>query len=604
MKLSNLISNPVLTEGQIKNSLAMFQWLIDKEIESVDLYKARIKDIADQTETIEQFDVILRLSLASEYISIIAAGYTYHYGMEIPVPILWELHKKVTELIIKNWDVDADQIHTWRQLNVDYDEFSKRLNQSTRKLKAIQNLYIRPAKDQLFHYIDLMQTQPEAWKKLKSVRWGHKRIGKLLDELGDKHDEINRENAKKGIISQPKPHEDFLKINDRLKWVFIKDRFCPYEKEGMGHCATARQGCYLLSLREWSDIGNSINFEKPKKFEKPIWVPRITATVCEVEGGYLVTEILGPENSAPDKKWEGAIYKLYLDDRIVEQESRTSKTYSPEKLPPKKQVKVYEKKPQFETEESKLRKAIRQGSPKDILFIFISSFSDELPSQRNFIRDRSKLISDEFFQVFESDSAEEFFNFIDRLIPSDHKAEQKDLEQLVNWYEDPFEATAYQSFDIKFRDIDYLPYLKSMSKTQLQKVIGVNSYSDVEKDMIPENIRDLMTTAEGEGWRAGIQDGLTKYALNALQDIRFYNYDDNAPTMIVNFDKGVWRLVGGIKDAKRYLPKALSWRHGFTHYVFNDIKMQKLDDSRIPEYFNEEAAISYFQDLVTEEYGK
>ncbi len=591
-------NNPVLTEGQIKNSLAMFQWLIDKEIESVDLYKNRIKQIADETETIEQFDVILRLNLISDYINTIAARYTYHYAMDIPVPLLWEMHKKVTELIIKNWAVDSDQIHSWRQLNVDYGEFSNRLNQSISKLLAIQRQYIRPAIDQLIHYIDLMKNQPEAWKKLKSVRWGHKRIGKLLDELQEKHDEINRENAKKGIISQPKPHEDFLKINDKLKWVFIKDRFCPYEKEGMGHCATARQGCYLLSLRELSDVGNLIGGEK-RKFEKPIWVPRVTATVCEVNDGFLVTEILGPNNEAPNKKWEGAIYKLYMDDRIVEQESRTSKTYSPEKLPAKKQVKLFDKKPKLESEEGRIKRLLSRGSYQDIVEVLQQELTNAFPSLRETWRNIS-LVGDEIV-LFHDKDAVNFFEKLESLTMG--KNASKNLQNLLHAYTDPYDfSERHLNFGyLSYRDIQSEKYLSSMSNSQLSKSMGISDQSEIEEEMIPDELKDIMVRAEESGWVSGYISSLGNNVYQILKDIQFKDYDGN-PTFSVDHVDKIWWLSGKASDVKKSVVKMLSERS--VEFLFDENNIRDIHDIRVPDDFDEEAAVSYFQDLVTEEYGK
>lgn len=600
MKLIKLFPNPVLTEGQIKNSLAMFQWLIDKEIESVDRYKNLIKDVADATETIEQFDVILRISLISEYLDITAHGYSHYYGMEIPVPLLWDMHKKVTELIIKNWTVDADQIHTWRQLNVDYDDFSKRLNQSKRKLESILNQYIRPAKNLLYHYIDLMKNQPEAWKKLKSVKWGHKRISKLLDELREKHDEINRENAKKGIISQPKPHEDFLKINDKLKWVFIKDRFCPYEKEGMGHCATARQGCYLLSLREWSKKGNAlVGLEgKSQTFEQEIWVPRVTATLCEVDGGYLVTEILGPDNSAPDKKWEGAIYKLYMDDRILEQESRTSKTYSPEKLPAKKQVKLFDKKPKLESEEARIKRLLSRGSYQDIVEVLQRELTNSYPSLRDTWRNIS-LVGDEIVLFHDSEAV----NFFDKLEYLNLTREEKvNLKNLLYAYTDPYAfSDRHLNFGyLSYRDIDSEKYLDVMTKTQLAKSMGISDLSEFEDHMIPDELKDMMVRAEESGWESGYVSSLENNVYQILKDIQFEDYDVNS-TFSVDHVEGRWLLIGRASDIKKSVVKMVSERSIDDVFYENNIK--NIHDIRVPDDFDEEAAISYFQDLVTEEYG-
>lgn len=604
MKLNKLLPNPVLTEGQIKNSLAMFQRLIDEEIESVDRYKNLIKDVADATETIEQFDVILRLKLISEYLDITAHGYSHYYGMEIPVPLLWDMHKKVTELIIKNWTVDADQIHTWRQLNVDYDEFVKRLNQSKRKLESILNQYIRPANNLLYHYIDLMKNQPEAWKKLKSVKWGHKRISKLLDELREKHDEINRENAKKGIISQPKPHEDFLKINDKLKWVFIKDRFCPYEKEGMGHCATARQGCYLLSLREWSKKGNileSSNFgaSKAQTFEKEIWVPRVTATLCEVNGGYLVTEILGPNNSAPDKKWEGAIYKLYMDDRIIEQESRTSKTYSPEKLPPKKQVKLFDKKPKLESEEGRIKRLLSRGSYQDIVEVLQRELTNAFPSLRDTWRNVS-LVGDVIVLFHDKDAV----NFFDKLEYLNMTREaRKDLKNLLRAYTDPYDFTEIHlsSGYLSYRDIDSEKYISVMSKTQLAKSIGVSDQSEVEDHIIPDELKDMMVRAEESGWESGYVSSLENNVYQILKDIQFKDYDGNQTFSVDHVDE-IWWLSGKASDVKKSVVKMLSERS--VEFLFDENNIRDIHDIQVPDDFDEEAAVSYFQELVTEEYGK
>lgn len=64
----------------------------------------------------------------------------------------------------------------------------------------------------------------------------------------------------------------------------------------------------------------------------------------------------------------------------------------------------------------------------------------------------------------------------------------------------------------------------------------------------------------------------------------------------------IWWLIGKASDVKKSVVKMLSER--CVEFLFDENNIRDIHDIRVPDDFDEEAAVSYFQDLVTEEYGK
>jgi hypothetical protein len=95
--------------------------------------------------------------------------------------------------------------------------------------------------------------------------------------------------------------EVFIEFPNKWKWVLKRNHACSFESQAMGHCGTAQDHEFLLSLREPGKPGQE--------------TPHVTVAWEEKTG--LISQIKGRENARPVPKYHPYVLKLLQDPRVT-----------------------------------------------------------------------------------------------------------------------------------------------------------------------------------------------------------------------------------------------------------------------------------------------
>lgn len=610
-----ILKNPVdLTDKQFKNYMKFFEWIIKNEFYGFDQISDKINTAKAIVHTQPQMDTMLRLA-SLPMLRAIHSGYTSFYGMDIPYHFRYEAFKRFMKIASTHFTFPNDPSLINKNADLNLINMLKHKDQWEGGYKNAKN-YLEILEQHAYdlisdfqHWFELMRS--EDYKPLLKAPFNEK-MSVVRQWLEAKEAEINAEIAKRGIKSIAKPNKEFLTVHKNLKWFLVDARTCPYESEAMGHCGVAESGCQLLSLREFSDESNFSDPEtnKPIKFKQKIWVPRVTATVCrDLYGkGFVVQEILGPQNYHPDKKWEGAIYKLYKDKRIIAERKRGEEAFMTEDLSPKKQTKLMQERPEFEKQLTKDLRALKQGTDEEVIEVFYRRISWEKPSwiikeDIAYDKEHKRLL------VFRSEQPAKFKEFLLEMPDAEiwRGARSKyfeAIETLFDAHTHSWQWVEDKNYYVQPNDIDENFYIDLLNKKQLIEIFGIDDKDSIEE--IPDELLDIMVTAQEAGYRRGEENHIYESAEEALLDIRWYSpQNDKVPIVFTNYTKGyaVWFNIPQLRKTLYAILNDDGEDAVIEDNILDHVEIEDPSDWNDSYDFDETAAEERFRELIFDQYG-
>jgi mRNA-degrading endonuclease YafQ of YafQ-DinJ toxin-antitoxin module len=458
---------------------------------------------------------------------------------------------------------DESEISGWGNLSVELRHYINVLNHTMARL---------------FHYLDLMWGQKARYGSLQKFSWNRNAL-ELLTLLEKEEAKIHDNLAGlESFTATPIDSEVFLEISPKLRWEIIYDNFCPFEQEAMGHCATARSGCYLLSLREktryWERWDSTQQKFITKDLKKEVWLPKVTATVCplhldvnsEYYGSkkpkYVILDILGPKNKAIDKKWYEAAEILFEDPRIVKEEERqVDKAFTTKDLSIEKRESLYKKKPSLAPSSWQIEKAnlrqLRSMWLEKIVKPYTrrkSSVGDDTSFMEKDLR-----ITGKTFILIKGDYLSEF---LEKLSKVSSRYLEESLNEVIKTIEEGLEIDfSYDRHELQ-NNFEYLyeHHMTNEQKSKFKKLVedetgeSLDDYDRKEWSLIENlDVAQAFTDAYYTGWEVGSHNSAYhayKYALDGAEIIS----EQGLTSLLLKKEKnGKWYGYLGEKELRAIL---------------------------------------------------